>query len=143
MDTIDLLLRVHMGSIPIELNQLDAKSELNEISATEKAVAELAKLLKKKDDIKLVIRALAHLSTLENFIKWVEHPIHLNEFKDKYGNVYLQARSSIRDSGGKINWINAYVGTKSNFPKGVNDPAALEKAKPLIRKKLKKYFGLK
>jgi hypothetical protein len=82
------------------------------------------------------MRVLASLAEI------LHHPIHLNTFKDKYGNIFLQARTSIKDDLGKTKWINAYVGSIQAFEKGIDDPEALLKGQSLIRKKLRPFFGL-
>jgi hypothetical protein len=143
MDSITLLTMVRTGSVPAIFKQLDYKSENSELTAVEELVSQFPKLIKSKDEFMLVVRVLASLSSLEKYIQWAEYPIHINEFKDKYGNRYLQARTSIKGENGKTKWISAYVGSVSDFPKGTQDPAAFDKARPLIRKKLKKFFGLK
>lgn len=133
---------VQSGGLPPMFKELNYKSELEDLNTIETKISEIANLMKPKRADKLVYPLIAHLETLERYIKWMNHPVYLNEYKDKYGNKYLQARTSIKDENGKTNWINAYIGTISDYPDGVNDLAALDKAKPLIRKKLKKYFGI-
>jgi hypothetical protein len=44
---------------------------------------------------------------------------------------------------GKTKWVNAYVGTFKQYPKGVNDPEAIKKGQILIRQKIKGNFGIK
>lgn len=133
---------VQSGGLPPMFKELNYKSELEDLNTIETKISDIANLMKPKGADKLVYPLIAHLETLERYIKWMNHPVYLNEYKDKYGNKYLQARTSIKDENGKTNWINAYIGTISDYPDGVNDLAALDKAKPLIRKKLKKYFGI-
>jgi hypothetical protein len=142
MQTIDLLTRVHGGSVPSIFKELDIKSERNEYDTVADLVADFPKLISGDDEFRLVIKVLNKLTKLENYLKWIEHPIHINEFKDKYGNTYLQARTSIKDQLGKTKWVNAYIGTLKDFPKGITDTEASKKGKTLIRKKLKKYFEL-
>ena len=142
MEKIDLLTRVHGGSLPSIFKELDFKSESNEYDAITDLVADFPKLIGEDDKFRLVIKVLSKLTKLENYLKWIEHPIHINEFKDKYGNTYLQARTSIKDQVGKTKWVNAYIGTLKDFPNGINDTEASIKGKILIRKKLKKYFDL-
>lgn len=142
MQIIDLLTRVHGGSLPSIFKELDFKSESSEYDAITDLVADFPKLIGDDEEFRLVIKVLSKLTKLENYLKWIEHPIHINEFKDKYGNTYLQARTSIKDLVGKTKWVNAYIGTLKDFPKGIDDVEASKKGKILIRKKLKKYFDL-
>jgi hypothetical protein len=138
----DLLIKVYLGASPSIVKELDIKTETAEIDSIEELIGEFPKLIKDDKSFKLAVRLLTRLEKLQAYLSWLEHPIYLNEFKDKYGNVYLQGRTSIKDDDGKTKWISAYVGALSDYPKGVNDPNALRKAKPLIRKKLKKFYGL-
>jgi hypothetical protein len=142
MQTIDLLIRVHGGSVPSIFKELDFKSERNEYDTVADLVADFPKLISGDDEFRLVIKVLNKLTKLENYLKWIEHPIYINDFKDKYGNTYLQARTSIKDHLGKTKWVSAYIGTLKDYPKGINDIEASKKGKTLIRKKLKKYFDL-
>lgn len=142
MNYIETLESVKSGNTPSFFEYLDRQLEMEEREQLKTIVSEFPKLLKTKESIRIVMLAINYLEILENYQKWISHPIYLNEFKDKYGNKYLQARTSIKDKKGKTKWINAYVGSLNDYPKGINDPLALAKAKPLLRKKLKKYFEL-
>ncbi len=143
MQIIDLLTRVHGGTIPSIFKELNSKLEFDDYNAVANLVADFPKLMGKDEELGLVTRVLSRLVKLENYLNWIEYPIHINEFKDKYGNTYLQARTSIKDEFGKTKWVNSYIGALKDFPKGINDSEALKKGKTLIRKKLKKYFDLK
>lgn len=143
MDYIEVLQAVKSGNVPSFFEYLDSKLEKDERETIKSIVTEIPKLIKTKESLRIVILIINYLEILENYKKWLEHPIYLNEFNDKYGNKYLQARTSIKGKDGKTKWVNAYVGSLNDYPKGANDPLALAKAKPLIRKKLKKYFELK
>ena len=142
MDIALLFSSVHNGTTPPIFNQLDYKLELDDKDKIASLVSQFPSLIKDGKDFKLITRVLHHLLTLEQYQKWIEHPIYLNEFKDKYENKYIQARTSIKDADGNTKWISAYIGSLNDYPKGIKDPKAFEKAKPLIRKKLKKYFNL-
>jgi|LauGreDrversion4_2_1035121.scaffolds.fasta_scaffold1048192_1 hypothetical protein len=146
MDFIEatvILQQLHYGFTPSFIDKLDTQMEGSDKENIQSICSGLSELICKKDKLLLAIRALSLLESIEKYQKWVEHPIYLNEFKDKKGNTYLQARTSLKDERGKTKWVNAYIGSLKEYPKGVNDPNAMEKAKPLIRSKLKKYFGLK
>jgi len=143
MDSIDLFSSVHTGTMPAIFNQLDYKLEFEDKDRIEALVSVFPTLIKSKEDLHLVFEVLSNLHTLEQYQRWIDHPIYLNEFNDKYGNVYIQARTSIKGTDGKTKWVSAYIGSLNDYPKGTSDPLALEKAKPLIRQRLKKYFGLK
>ena len=143
MNLLELLDSVHMGALPGVLRDLKNKSENEDYATVKDIISQFPVLLEDHKHFARVYKILTNLQTLENYIRLIEHPIHINEFKDKNGNIYLQARTSIKDNKGKTRWISAYVGSLNDYPKGVNDETALEKAKPLIRRKLKKYFDLK
>jgi hypothetical protein len=142
MDIALLFSSVHNGTTPPIFNQLDYKLELDDKDKIASLVSQFPTLIKDDTDFKLITRVLHHLQTLEQYQKWIEHPIYLNEFKDKYDNKYIQARTSIKGADGNTKWISAYIGSLNDYPKGIKDSKAYEKAKPLIRKKLKKYFNL-
>jgi hypothetical protein len=130
-----------MGSIPTPLKKLNNKLEHEDIESIEEIISNLSSIVK-PSEVNNLIKVLSLLKKLEDYIKWAEHPVHVNEFKNKYGSTYLQARTSIKDEKGKTKWVSAYLGSLSEFPKGVNDPKAIEMAKPLIRKKLKKIYEI-
>jgi hypothetical protein len=140
-DLSTLFLTVYSGSLPLVFNELDDKAEQEERLNVESLLLFIKKIIEKTDVAKITA-VLSNLESLENYINWIEHPIYLNEFKDKKGNRYLQGRTSIKGMDGKTKWISAYVGSLNEYPKGVTDPEAFRKAKPIIRKKLKKYYGL-
>lgn len=95
----------------------------------------------KKTDSIVIYHSLQRLSKLENYEKFLNHPIHINEFKDKYGNVFLQARASYNMEG-KIKYLNAYVGALGDYTKGNKDKAAIRKGKTLLRAKLKDIYKI-
>jgi hypothetical protein len=80
---------------------------------------------------------------LNAFEKLLHHPIHINRFLDKYGNKYIQARTSLTDkSSNKLKNFSAYVGSYNDYPEGINSEAAKIRGKELIRKKLEPYFNI-
>ncbi len=138
-----LFLSMYKGTIPPIFNQLDYKLEFEDKEKISGLVNQFPTLIQNDKDFKRMTQVLICLQTLDEYKRWIEHPIYLNEFKDKYGNKYIQARTSIKDEDGKTKWISAYIGSLTDYPQGINDPKAYDKAKPLIRSKLKKYFKLK
>ena len=77
-------------------------------------------------------------------MRFLKHPVHINEFKDKYGNKFIQARTSLMDkSTKKLKNISAYVGSYTDYPKGIQSPEAILKGRMLARKKLEAFFQLK
>ena len=82
------------------------------------------------------------VNRLNRMKKFLNYPVHINEFKDKYGNIYLQARTSIKDEDGKTKWVNSYVGALKDFPDGINSLDALIKGKALLRKKFESLFNI-
>jgi hypothetical protein len=83
-----------------------------------------------------VFKLVSKIKDLKSYSDLLRHPVYVNSYSDRYGNTFLQARTSIRDPSGKIRWLNAYLGTIDSFEKGKNDPFALSKGKTLLRKKL-------
>ena len=47
------------------------------------------------------LEAIKKAERLIQYVNLLRHPIHLNEFKNKNGSVFYQARASIKDSNGK------------------------------------------
>ena len=93
------------------------------------------------DNLGLIITANNLFNKLKRIRKFLNHPIHVNIYKDKYGNKYLQARSSYT-SDGKLKQVNAYVGSLNDFPEGTKSLDAMKKGKILIRKKLEPIYNI-
>ena len=93
------------------------------------------------DNLGLIITANNLLNKLKRIKKFLNHPINLNIYKDKYDNKYLQARSSYT-SDGKLKQVNAYVGSLNDFPEGTKSLDAMKKGKILIRKKLEPIYNI-
>jgi hypothetical protein len=143
MEFFTLLTQLHIGSEPNYFNGLDPIQENEQIEDIKTHLNELSKMVEHKQDLKQAITLVNHLLYLENYTKLLAQPIYINQFKDKNNNLFLQARTTIKDDFGKTKWVNAYVGTLKDYPKGINDIEAIKKGQILIRKKLKGYFGLK
>ncbi len=85
---------------------------------------------------------ILNVSKLITYSKILNQKVYVNPYSDKYGNTFLQARTSVKDSFGKTKWISAYLGSIQNFEKGEKDPFALEKGKEVIREKLSAFYQL-
>ena len=86
------------------------------------------------------MEAVQKADRLIKYVKLLRHPIHLNEFKNKNGSVFYQARASIKDSNGKKVWLNGYIGPSHKFYKGIDDPFAIEIGRAAVLKKLRKFY---
>ncbi len=134
---------LHAGATISDFNGLDPMEEKEQLEDINAHIMELSKLVETKDDYNHAHRLVNHLTYLENYTKLLAQPIRINQFKDKNNNVFLQARTTIKDKLGKTKWVNAYVGTLRDYPKGVNDVEAIKKGQILIRQKIKGHFGIK
>jgi hypothetical protein len=93
------------------------------------------------DNLNLMMTSINLFNKLKRIKKFLKHPIHINTYKDKYGNVYLQARAAY-NSDGKVKYANTYVGTLNDFPEGINSSDAMKKGKTLTRKKLESIYNI-
>ena len=82
------------------------------------------------------------VNRLKRIKKFLNHPINIYDFKDKYNNVFLHARTTVKDNLGKTKWITSYVGKLKDFPDGVNSLDASIKGKTLLRKKLEPFYNI-
>jgi len=99
---------------------------------------------KDKYEFNLVVKSNHIITILQEYMRFLKHPVHINEFKDKYGNKFIQARTSLMDkSTKKLKNISAYVGSYTDYPKGIQSPEAILKGRMLARKKLEAFFQLK
>jgi hypothetical protein len=143
MDYATFLMILHAGSVPSDFNGLDPIQEKEQVEDINTHLLELTKLVEKNDNFKLAVNLVNHLTYLEKYIKLLAQPIRINQFKDKNNNIFLQARTTMKDTSGNTKWVNAYVGTLKDYPKGVNDSEAIKKGQILIRQKIKGHFGIK
>jgi hypothetical protein len=143
MNYIKLLMELNIGSKPDNFDVLDPIQEKDQIDDINKQLTELSKLVEKNEICRLAIKIITHLENIDNYNKLLSQPIHINEFKDKNNNKFLQARTTFKNQVGKTKWVNAYVGTFKQYPKGVYDPEAIKKGQILIRQKIKSHFGIK
>jgi len=143
MDYATFLTSLFAGKLPNDFNGFDPIQEKEQVEDINTRLLELSKLVEKKDDWNKAVTLVNLLNYLENYTKLLAQPIHINQFKDKNNNIFLQARTTIKDNSGKTKWVNAYVGTLKDYPKGVNDVEAIKKGQILIRQKIKGHFGIK
>ena len=134
-----LLFELRRGDRPDEFDDLDPNLEKEEIEKINERFDSIKKIIN-KEIFQAVIKVQTDLEYLKRFREIMDGPFYLNTISDKYGNQYIQARTTIKDGKGKTNWLNAYVGSMKKFPKGENDPEALALGKILIRKKLIKHY---
>ena len=113
---------------------------------------EIRKTLKQLRDLKdyesgengnlnLLMTGVNLINKLKRIKKFLNHPIHVNTFKDRYGNVYLQARASY-NSDGKLKHVSTYIGSLNDFPEGIKSLDAIKKGKSLTRKKLESIYNI-
>jgi len=143
MDYKTLLMQLNIGSKPNNFDILDPIQEKDQIDYINQQLTELSKLVEKNEICRLAIKIITHLENIDNYNKFLSQPIHINEFRDKNNNKFLQARTTFKNQVGKTKWVNAYVGTFKQYPKGVNDLEAIKKGQILIRQKIKGHFGIK
>ena len=136
-------MNLHADATVTDFNSLDPIQEKEQLEDINTHLMDLSKLVVKKEDFKHAVSLVNHLTYLENYTKLLAQPIRINQFKDKNNNIFLQARTTIKDNLGKTKWVNAYVGTLKDYPKGVNDAEAIKKGQILIRQKIKGHFGIK
>jgi len=130
----------NQGKMPPILNQkgLD-ETDLNKIKTLFNSIK---RRITTKEDKQLISNILDNLQQLKQITEYLEHPIYMNEFKDKYGNAYLQARTYVLNEDGKKKWKNSYIGTLKEFPEGIEDKKAIEKGRLLLREKLKSHYKI-
>jgi len=139
-------------SIPIALG-VEEHRYTHEYEEMEKISKELHEFLKKKkedekkeekeyDSFRAIHRLSCQVEKLIDYSKILNQKVYLSTYKDKYGNTFLHARTSLKDAFGKTKWISAYLGSIQNFEKGEKDPIALKKGKELIREKLRTFYKL-
>ena len=143
MEHKHLIALLHTGLKPSDFDNLDPIQEKDQIDDINQHLTELSNLVEKKEICRLAIKIVTLLENIDNYEKLLTQPIHINEFKDKNNNKFLQARTTFKNQVGKTKWVNAYVGTFKQYPKGVNDPEAIKKGQILVRQKIKSHFGIK
>jgi hypothetical protein len=142
MNNQSLIAQLHIGSKPNDFDGLDPNQEKTLYDEVNKLLDKLSNLVETKENCRLIINTINILESLGNIKKLIEQPVNINIFRDKNDNQFLQARTTFNHNG-KTKWVNAYVGSIKQYPKGVNDPDAIKKGQILIRQKIKSYFGIK
>ena len=149
MDLNDKIILLYKIKDDLGLDIIKNIEELRELNVYEEMIKNSNIIKESVEDpqcFKNILKVLINLDNLEMYDNLLKHPIYINLFRDKNGNQYLQARSSIKFNN-KVIWVNAYVGKLSEYAKGVDDPNALIKGKMLVRKKLfekyRDYFRAK
>ena len=145
----DILMNCLTMGLPLyDINGLEGFTDSEEYKEMEKIADEIFQLLYpngkryKEDGIKLAIplEAVQKAERIIRYVNLLRHPIHINEFKNKNGSIFYQARASIKDSRRKKVWINGYIGPSHKFYKGVDDPFAIEIGRAAVLKKLRKFY---
>ena len=145
----DILMNCLTMGLPLyDINGLEGFTDSEEYKEMEKIADEIFQLLYpnrkryKEDGIKhpVPLEAIKKAERLIQYINLLRHPIHLNEFKNKNGSVFYQARASIKDQNGKKVWLNGYIGPSHKFYKGIDDPFAIEIGRAVVLKKLRKFY---
>ena len=145
----DILMNCLTMGLPLyDINGLEGFTDSEEYKEMEKIADEIFQLLYpnrkryKEDGIKhpVPLEAIKKAERLIQYINLLRHPIHLNEFKNKNGSVFYQARASIKDQNGKKVWLNGYIGPSHKFYKGIDDPFAIEIGRAAVLKKLRKFY---
>ena len=135
------------GSVPSYLGVGEYRYT-KEYEEMEKISQEVHLLLSDKDAERkhssfiLNMKITVLIEKLVDYSKILNQKIYLSSYSDKYGNSFLQARTSLKDAFGKTKWVSAYLGSIQNFDKGDKDPIALKKGKELIREKLRAFYKL-
>ena len=114
----------------------DPESEKSIVDKLNSAEAKLKELFKNGESRKHIIQALSLLNLVQDVEALVNYKVYLNEYPNKYGKKYIQARASYQNKFGKKAWVNAYVGPLESFKGQLKDPEAIKLGKKLIRKKL-------
>jgi hypothetical protein len=142
-DKIMTILYLSKGETPSLFKSLDEKEDDYIIKKINSAYSVISKNL--QSDLKnpriLMIKTIDAFDTLDKVYAFINHPIHINVFKNKSGNAYLQARTTIKEDN-KVKWISAYIGPENEYIKGVDDPFAIMKGTTQLRKKLWKYYKI-
>ena len=135
------------GSVPSYLG-VEEYRYTKEYEEMEKISQEVHLLLSGKDAERkhssfiLNMKITVLIEKLIDYSKILNQKVYLSSYSDKYGNSFLQARTSLKDAFGKTKWVSAYLGSIQNFDKGDKDPIALKKGKELIREKLRAFYKL-
>lgn len=131
----------HSEEVPksLKVDKFRMFDEYNEIVETSKEIHNILKGDPESIPGEFVIEVLKKVERLINFGRMFHQPIHLNIFSDKYGNEFIQARSSVLTDDGRV-LANAYVGSPNVYKGRENDEEAMMRGRKAIYKKIRKYF---
>ena len=113
--------------------------EYNEMVEISKWVHNVLKETPESIPGEFVKDVLKKVERLIDFGRMFHQPIHLNIFSDKYGNEFIQARSSVLTDDGRV-LANAYVGSPNVYKGRENDEEAMMRGRKALLKKMRKYF---
>lgn len=130
---LQIVSRAYIGNLVKELNPDSEQELINELEILAK---EMEMMFRDKRVKNTLLKSFEAFSRIEAIEALIGQKVYLNEYSNKNGNKYIQARTSISKPDGKTSWLNAYVGPLENFKLGTKDPDALKIGKELIRKKL-------
>lgn len=137
MDTSEKFLTIVTNGISSKLlEELNPTTEQELLHELEFYAKEIRVIFKQKGAKEILIKSLDAFSRIEAIEALINQKVYLNEYSNKNGKKYIQARTSISKPDGKTSWLNAYVGPQEDFKLGTKDPEALRIGKELIRKKL-------
>ncbi len=138
-DKFSLIGQIKRNVVPYILKEVNKVLESELYDGISHQCEIVKKYIDNETQPKSIDKLVISLHLLECYHNLLKHPIHINIFKDRYGNQYLQARTTIKvKSTGKNISVNTYVGSVNEFPNGINDSKAIEKGKILLRNKLMK-----
>ena len=145
----DILVYAIFGRSPLQnIHGLGNLTDSEEYREMEIIANEIIQILRpngnryKEEGIKhpVPLEAVQKAERLIQYLNLLRHPIHINEFKNKNGSIFYQARASIKDQNGKKVWLNGYIGPSHKFYKGIDDPFAIEIGRAAVLKKLRKFY---
>ncbi len=123
--------------VPADLKTIfDPETEKSMIDKLNLAESTLQELFHNSELRKIILSAITSFEVIGDIENLVNYRVYLNEYSNKYGKKYIQARASYQNKSGKKVWVNAYVGPLENFKGELKDPEAIKLGKKLIRKKL-------
>ena len=140
MDYLSTIASLSLKNSHLIVKKLNELKEYEHAEKLQSQIDILHTILADDNNLDLVLKVFKNLIRIELYDNIFHHPININQFKDKNGNIFLNARASIKQTSGKLKWISAYVGTIKDYPNGVNDKNAYEKGEGLIRKKLISHY---
>ena len=123
----------------LKVDKFSMFDEYNEMVEISKWVHNVLKETPESIPGEFVKDVLKKVERLIDFGRMFHQPIHLNIFSDKYGNEFIQARSSVLTDDGRV-LANAYVGSPNVYKGRENDEEAMMRGRKALLKKMRKYF---